>query len=98
MPIPGYLIASYIEPIINDYRINMFLFLAHDTLENMESQVMEFIKKYKFSKVYFDENVEIIFEKKYKNILKKMIILLLVMYKNFYLIIRHYQIKDYMIL
>ena len=42
----------------------MFLFLAQDTLENMEGQVMEFIEKYELSKRDFDQQIETIFNNK----------------------------------
>jgi hypothetical protein len=62
--ITGDSIAYYIKDIINEFKIAMFLFLAQDTLENMEGQVMEFIEKYELSKRDFDQQIETIFNNK----------------------------------
>jgi hypothetical protein len=64
-------IVSSINVIIEKYKINKFLDLAQDNLENIESQVMDFIKYLKVTKIYFEKQVHIIFEKKILEYLKE---------------------------
>jgi hypothetical protein len=61
----------HIKQIIDEFRINTFLFLAQDNLENIDGQVMDFIKHFKLTKTYFDQQVNSIFKNRIDEYLKE---------------------------